>query len=313
MVVVPVFWIFEPTVVGQEVELPQRLADQPEELGVIAWERDFEQALHRAQAEDRPVLVLFDEVPGCQTVVSFGRRVLSHPLIAEAAETLFVPVAVYNNVGGKDREVLSSFGEPSWNNPVVRIVDPERKALAPRHDGDYTLPGMAANMIEALRTQEREVPTYLRLLAQDAGVTEQATFAMYCFWTGEAAVGGLEGVRATRAAFLDGHEVVDVEFDPNVTPFDELLKTARSARCADRVYARTPGQRTAAETLSIPVESTSDESRVSEKDTKYQLRHSPLRFVPMTEAQASRVNAALGHRRDSPSPSSRPGSGPWPR
>ena len=36
----------------------------PVELGDIPWERDFDKALARAQAEKKPLLVLFQEVPG---------------------------------------------------------------------------------------------------------------------------------------------------------------------------------------------------------------------------------------------------------
>ncbi len=78
----------------------------PVELGKIQWGRDLDHALLAAQTSGKPVFVLFQEVPGCQTCVSFGEQVLSHPLPVEAIETAFEPVFVYNNKSGKDAEIL---------------------------------------------------------------------------------------------------------------------------------------------------------------------------------------------------------------
>ena len=38
--------------------------DQPVELGLVHWERDFELATARARQESRDVLLVFQEVPG---------------------------------------------------------------------------------------------------------------------------------------------------------------------------------------------------------------------------------------------------------
>ena len=38
--------------------------DQPVEIGLVRWNRDFEIALKRSKAESKPVLALFQEVPG---------------------------------------------------------------------------------------------------------------------------------------------------------------------------------------------------------------------------------------------------------
>ncbi len=39
-------------------------AAQPAELGAVSWFRDFDAATADAKAHDRPLLVLFQEVPG---------------------------------------------------------------------------------------------------------------------------------------------------------------------------------------------------------------------------------------------------------
>ncbi|MCZ6555165.1 MAG: thioredoxin family protein, partial [Candidatus Dadabacteria bacterium] len=121
--------------------------DLPVELGEVEWIRNFDEATTKAKKLNKPLLVLFQEVPGCSTSSGYGKNVLSHPLIVEAIETLFVPAAIYNNNKGEDERVLKSFGEPSWNNPVVRIMTPERQELVSRLSGDYTKAGLVRAMI----------------------------------------------------------------------------------------------------------------------------------------------------------------------
>ncbi|MEO1174564.1 MAG: thioredoxin family (seleno)protein [Myxococcota bacterium] len=243
------------------------------ELGIVDWERDFRAAQSESARSGRPMLVLFDEVPGCSTVRGYGERVLSHPLIKEAMETLFVPVAVFNNVGGEDRKVLNHFREATWNNPAVRIMSSDEKPLARRLYGDYSVAATARVMIEALEAKGQSAPSYLELLTASAR-TETATYEMYCFWSGEVALGGVDGVVKSEPGF-NGGEVVRLEYDRKLVSLSDLDRVAKSAR-AKRV--------------------SSDRFVPSPKDDKYQLKHSLLRFVPLTDTQASRVNAALGQR-----------------
>lgn len=108
---------------------------------------------------------------------------LSHPLIVEAIETLFVPVCVHNNSSGDaDQQVLRSFDEPAWNNPVVRILGPDRKDLVPRIADDWTAAGLLDGMVRALQTRGDRVPPWLELLRDEARARrrglERAVFAM---------------------------------------------------------------------------------------------------------------------------------------
>ncbi len=90
---------------------------------------------------------------------------LSHPLIVDAAEASFVPVCIFNNTeGDRDAEVRVSFEEPSWNNPVVRFIDPERKDLIARNGRDWTVSGMVRRMVQALEVSDQPLPGYLLLL-----------------------------------------------------------------------------------------------------------------------------------------------------
>jgi hypothetical protein len=255
-------------------------AQSPVELGDIRWLRSWPEAEARSRAERKPILVLFQEVPGCQTCRTYGSEVLTHPMIVEAAETLFVPLAIHNNKPGPDADVLKRFGEPAWNNPVVRIVTPDGEDLQPRLAGNYSAAGLANAMAQALIRQEGMAPAWLQLLADELTAaqrgTAKATYSMYCFWTGEALFGALNGVVRTTAGFQNGKEVVAVEYDPLVISRAQLDRIAKDSRC----FAEAGG------------------SFSPDKTPKYYLANSPYAAIPMTEAQQCRVNAALARKQD---------------
>src|SRR5690606_21514957 len=99
-----------------------------------------------------------------------------------------------------------------------------------------------------------------------------ATYSMYCFWTGEKLFGTLNGVIKTTPGFQNGKEVVTVEYDPNVISTTELDAIAGRQHCKPESAGNFRPDST----------------------PKYYLSHSPYRFIPMTESQKCRVNAALG-------------------
>ena len=74
--------------------------EQSEELGQVHWYRSYDKAL----------AVAAKEVPGCSTCRNYGHNVLSHPLMVEAIESLFVPLAIFNNKSGKDKNILDQYG-----------------------------------------------------------------------------------------------------------------------------------------------------------------------------------------------------------
>ena len=61
-------------------------------------------------------------------------------------------------------------------------------------------------------------------------------------------MGSLEGVLDTRSAWIGKHEVVEVRFRPDVTPYSELIDTALEHGCADRVWTTTDAQLAVAKT-----------------------------------------------------------------
>ena len=247
----------------------------PVELGKVKWLRSYEEAIAQSKKECKPILILFQEVPGCGTCQKYGNEVLSHPLLVEAIETHFVPLAIFNNKGGADAEVLRLYNEPSWNNPVVRIVDDKGKDVVSRVSGNYSALGLASAMTTSLIKSNGKAPVYLQLLTDELSAksrgTQTHTYSMYCFWTGEALFGKVNGVVATTAGWQNGREVVKVEYDPAIISLSQLDQIALGSSC----------------------KKSAEGSFRTDQTPKYYLSNNKLKSVPMTELQKSRVNSAL--------------------
>jgi hypothetical protein len=104
-------------------------------------------------------------------------------LLVEAAEDLFIPVAIYNNTeGDADAEVRMRYQEPAWNFQVVRIVDGDGADLIPRLSKDWTVAGVTEAMAAGLKSAKQKVPTWLQLLAMESRAeqrgVESAIFGM---------------------------------------------------------------------------------------------------------------------------------------
>jgi len=262
------------------------------ELGEVKWLRDIREAISNSKQSGKPILILFQEVPGCITCQRYGSDVLSHPLLVEAIEQEFVPLAIHNNKSGEDARVLKLFGEPSWNNPVVRIVDAGLKDLVPRLDGNYSQSGIADKMIKALTSVKKNTPGYLELAFEYANAknSKQLSFSMACFWEGEKNLGKLEGVLSTEPGFIQGKEVVKVNYDPAIINTIQLIGEARKQDCAKSVFAE--GQ-DLAEGLTMDNELKKSTGFRADHEPQYYLRHTAYRYVPMLPIQASRLNSIL--------------------
>ncbi len=271
---------------------------QPEELGHVEWLRDFDLAIKESREQDKPIFLLFQEVPGCATCRNYGQEVLSHPLIVEVIETYFIPMAVYNNKGGKDREVLEYYKEPSWNNPVVRIVNKEKKDIYPRIGGNYSALAVVQAIVQTLDQQNLVVPNYLYLLQEELQArvlgVETTALSMYCFWTGEKELGKMDGVIATEPGFMHGREVVLVEYNPEVLPYEKLLRAGKRTQCADQAFTNKSGEQVTAEKI-LGVKAVKGlGSYRADKDNKYYLSRTDYRCIPMIDIQAVKVNARIG-------------------
>lgn len=86
----------------------------------------------------------------------------------EAAEALFVPIAIHNNTDGDaDEAVLKRYEEPAWSYQVVRVVDGDGKNLIPRVAKDWTVSAVTNAMVDGLKAAKKEVPQWLSLIAAE--------------------------------------------------------------------------------------------------------------------------------------------------
>ncbi len=265
----------------------------PEELGEVHWLRNYDEAVLESKQSGLPVFILFQEVPGCSNCTTYGNKVLSHPFIVEMIETHFVPLAIFNNKGGHDKKVLERFNEPSWNNPVVRVVSQQGQDIISRLSGDFSPLGLASKIKQALPITNQVVPLYFDIWYEElkgASSEEEAYLSMYCFWTGEKEIAQLDGVLSTEAGYMHGKEVVKVTYNKDKTRLKTIVKAAKSKNCADQVYVGSDSDYPEAD-------KTTSKYRI-DKEVKYYLLKSPYKSIPMTPLQAAKVNAAIGSRKD---------------
>lgn len=220
-------------------------------------------------------------------------------MVVAAAASEFVPVAVFNNVKGTDADVLKRFNEPAWNNPVMRFLGTDEKDLIPRKDEVFHGGVVLARMAESLEKAKRPVPAYLKLAVAEFAPkkTETAVFAMHCYWEGEAKLGALDGVICTRIGMLDKKEVVEVTFDPAVVEYKKLVEAAKGMDCTRTVFARTDAQEKVAKgVVDAAKVKRSDTAIDADTQQQYHLAQFPrYHYLPLTAAQATRVNAALAN------------------
>ncbi|WP_188610774.1 VPGUxxT family thioredoxin-like (seleno)protein, type 2 [Chelatococcus reniformis] len=248
------------------------------ELGEVAWLRDYDRGLKLAAEQGKPVLLLFQEVPGCSTCVRFGQDVLTHPLMVEFITDRFVPVAIFNNHPGADTEILHRSDEPSWNNSVVRFLRPDGAELVPKLADRYDALGLHDKMAAVLAMLDDEVPGYFRLLGRDLlveyGLSKCMTYTTPCFWSGETSLATHPAVITTDAGWVDGEEVVQVYFDPR-----------EASRPVLDAYASAEGFN--------PIESRGFEL---DREPQFYLRKNVARRLPLTPAQRTRINLAVPYR-----------------
>lgn len=252
------------------------LMSQHVELGSVDWMRDYNLALAKAKAEQKAVLILFQEVPGCSTCQNYGRDVLSKLLLVDAIENYFVPLVIFNNKGGEDKRVLQIYKEPTWNNPVVRIVDENGKNILKRLAGDYSASGLVSYMQQSFPVMNKEIPSFLIYLedrlALDASDSRSIDFSMYCFWSGEAHFGNREGIISTSPGFMNGKEVVRINYAPNQISETEIKKHGLDGNC----------------------EFIKEEGKFrQDKDPQYYLKRTNYKYLALEAHQRTKINSLI--------------------
>ncbi len=258
--------------------LPFSGAENPEEVGDVAWGRNYDEALAKAKEAGKPIFLLFQEVPGCAGCKQFGNDVLSDPKVVAAIEDNFIPLLIHNNKGGEDGRIRKKFGEPAWNYQVVRFLDSEGKDIIPRKDRVWTSPGIMTR-IQKVLAKTKTVKT-----ASQRGATERVAFCQYCFWTGERKMGALPAVLETEAGFIGGREVTLVTYDPSRITLESLIKKAVAEEVATDIYlddpSRIPGSKKLANYRTAP-----------KHDQKKQIQGTIFAELDLSTGQATKINA----------------------
>ena len=255
------------------------LSEGYRELGSVTWLRHFDDAIATAQRESKPILLLFQEVPGCSTCVNFGQDSLSHPLMVELIENSFVPLAIFNNIPGQDANVLARFGEPAWNNPVLYALDADGTPLLPKLSNRYDPIGLLDFLGATLRVRGASLPAFADLLRADLQVSEglvrQATFATPCFWSGETSLAQHPSVLTTLAGWADGDEAVLANYDPE-----------HPTAAGFSAFAEQEGFQLLGQTVFTV-----------DKTPQYYLSKTLFAYLPLTPAQCTRINFAIPYEK----------------
>lgn len=126
-----------------------------------------------------------------------------------------------------------------------------------------------------------------------AGDTETATFSMYCYWTGEATLGRVDGVVASRIGHWGGKEIVQVDYDPRRTGLVELVAALKRQRSFYALIVADPEDAESAAGRLEPGEVKSLRGRPRFIEPKHSLRtrHPELSALDLTEQQRIALNS----------------------
>lgn len=246
-------------------------------------------AQRHASTKQRPLLVL-DFVGDAST-----DKLFSHPLLVEAAESLFVVVRLPHD-------------EKTTGKGSIRVMN-ENEAVEQVAEKFFSLASLCSTMVRGLQVCQCAVPVYLQLLLEEETgrrrgerrVDREATFGMLDSQVGEVEFGGLDGVLATRSGHIGRQPVVQVTYDSTKLSYCNLVRYALQQNVADTVYFQSNDEKTGARMELQRVDSGAE--LVSflgitiqpSVDAKRALRQTMLRFVPLTDLQSTRANR-LVHR-----------------
>lgn len=279
-----------------------------EELGAITYHYScLEEAKCEANRTGKPILCFAIQIPGDQDV---GREIFSHPLVVEAAETLFVTVRTSTNDQVTSNS-MSSCRSSKRCRTEVRVLDNSGiDVVVGISDNLISLASMMSLMVSGLNSLRQPIPTYVLLMEEEAcgrlrysssgaaqRIDRQAVFGMEDSQIGEVECGDLEGVLATRVGYIGRQRVVQVTYDSSRLCYGNLTHFALQRKIADIIYYRTNDEKIAArmevqrmEAKSDLVHHTSTCTIQPDVDPKHALRQTMLRYVPMTDLQATKAN-----------------------
>ena len=129
--------------------------------------------------------------------------------------------------------------------------------------------------------------------AAGARAHETATFSMYCYWTGEATLGRVDGVLASRIGHWGGSEIVQVDYDPERTDVPALVEALAERRSFYSVVLPEGGDPPPSVGSVDPevVVWRAGSPRFIEPKHSLRTRHPELYALDLSEAQAMALNS----------------------
>jgi hypothetical protein len=285
-----------------------------EALGRLTFKYDassFHQALEESRDTDKPVVLLFQAMHGAPDAIAMGKSVLSHPLLIEAAESLFITVIVdIAGTSSDDAQLLARYHENGHHGTVIRIVNCKGHDLAIKLEGSRcSVANIARAMRGVLDRKGLKVPKYLKLLEAECNApadvySKALTASTVIFKTKQSAkaeidFAELKGVVAVECGKLSRSSAVRVTYNPDVIDCKAIFLLADSVMSIESVHWTNVRQmetlRNEFGNLDAPplLDELGSTSFSRGKDPKHFLRTSLLRYVPLTSLQALRANLAI--------------------
>jgi hypothetical protein len=291
-----------------------------EELGCMQFHfSSFPKALNHSRTTRQPVLIVQAEIPGDTDA---GSEIFSHPLIVEAADSLFTTYfnkdENYSCSASRSASLKSHrtrvgfiYFDGSGNEISVKSLSADmltRAGIAEAMIATLEACHQPEAMIATLGACHQPVPKYLRLLYDEergrikpgpnglpVPCYHRAVVGMDDSALGEVEFAGLEGVISTRVGFVNRQKVVEVIYDWGRLSFGSIICYALRRKVGDIIYYQTNDERIAA---LVEIGRVKESSKVAEflgtiqldNDPKPALRRSLLRFVPLTDLQATHAN-----------------------
>ena len=105
---------------------------------------------------------------------------------------------------------------------------------------------------------------------------------------------GTNPVELGKVNWLRNFDVaVEVLYDPEVTSYAELISKAKVEKVANHVFVKDNKQKEAVEKITAGSSISEKSTFRADDDPKHYLAHTFLKYVPMTQLQSARVNAAI--------------------
>jgi hypothetical protein len=288
-----------------------------EALGRLNFKYDassFRLALDESRDTDKPVILFFQAMHGAPDAVAMGQSVLSHPLLIEAAESLFISVVV--DIAGTtpdDAHLLARYHENCRHGTVIRIVNSKGHDLAVKLEGGRCSVGnIAKAMRGVLDRKALKVPNYLKILeteylalvgapskALPAEATGTIIFKAKDSTKAEIDFAELHGVVAVDCGKVSRSAAVKVTYNPDVIDCKAVYLHAKSVLSVESVYCTNARQMLSLQSEPGLLDNPSllhefrSGSFSGGKDPKHYLRTKLLRFVPLTSLQALQANLAI--------------------